>query len=58
MKQDDVLRTLNHYMRLVNKIDDYLEYTYQGDSGQQIRDEILGMIDKMTAKLGAENDKG
>ncbi len=39
------------YMHLVNKIDDYLEYRYKSHTAQQVRDNILGMIDTLTKEL-------
>ena len=53
---EDLTRYLNAYQVGVNKIDDYLEYSYSMD-GRDTRDKVLGFLDELAQALKGEEVK-
>jgi CHASE3 domain sensor protein len=50
---------LEQYQKCVNQIDDFLEYRYKGLSGQEVRDQVISIIEKMCeAILKEQKEKG
>lgn len=48
---------LSHYQKCVNKIEDYLEYRYRGDTPDKIKEKIMGHIDELTENIALDNEK-
>jgi len=44
-------KVLFYYQECVNEIEDYFEYTYKGESSENIKEEIMGKIDGLSLKI-------
>jgi len=42
------------YQQVINKIDDYFQYAYQGSSALDIKQHVMGLIDSLTENIKRE----
>jgi len=47
---------LTEYLKTMNWIDDFLEYRFKGFSGKGVRNMIMEQIDKLTVRLGSQQE--